>query len=299
MQGSVKVTKLCNTLQGTYNGQALLLDNKIYLYDDAASGKTLQFYNIEEHSWRMLPSAPQYDCQAAVIGGLLTLIGGKDTSNASYTNMFSSWTEEQWKSIYPAMMCKRFRPGVVSQDNLTVVTGGLVENKIELHSIEVFNSLTRQWSFVETLKLPKPLFYHKMATCSDCIYIYDDWDKKVWYMPWRTFKELLNPEMTPMHRSRLTSPSSHYWESAQEAPVKWSSLLPCSTHPLLVGGADKSLKPTALIYMYDSSRHIWMQVGELSEARSNVTVVPINNRAFIVLGGYHINCRQKVELYEF
>ena len=78
-------------------------------------------------------------------------------------------------------------------------------------------------------------------------------------------------------------------------PTHWfTSLIPNSSPPVVVGGQDATDTATADIEMYDNFSNSWNKVGLLSSIRNYVTVSAIYNNALIVFGGYTKVSRSKI-----
>ena len=66
----------------------------------------------------------------------------------------------------------------------------------------------------------------------------------------------------------------------------FTSVIPNSTPPVVVGGQNTNDTAMADINMYDYFNNTWKKVGSLSSALSYVTVSAMDNNAIIVIGGY-------------
>ena len=82
------------------------------------------------------------------------------------------------------------------------------------------------------------------------------------------------------------------WIKLTDATHWYTSLIPNSCPPVIVGGEDSSGGenstniPTADIRMYDNSNNSWKKVGSLSSPRSYAAVSTIDDNSVIVIGGY-------------
>ena len=272
------------------SASAILHNNHIFVSGgvfedrDTKMAVCVQDYDIQTRTWNILPPAPQYHSQAAIVGGLLTLIGGLGASRHSRTKDLSSWTGGKWEPVFPATKRIHYRPGVVSHDNLLVVAGGSEnDSKQKMDDIEVLHVPTKQWSSPVNLRLPKPLSNLKMAVCNEIIYVYDAQGKRnVWKMQWAIFKSLLTEGKVPADQEAQARSS---WEDVRKAPVRKSALLPNSTHPILIGGQDSGSNPTGAIFVYQPTENVWTKVGSLKENRHGISVVTVNATTVMALGG--------------
>ena len=244
-------------------------------------------YDVYKAAWTKLPPAPQYNSQAAAINNHLVLIGGRETSSSTISNMVSTWTGQGWQQDIPAMPTKRVRPGVTIYGTYVIVAGGRAEdNQTLLNSIDVLNTTTCQWFTPANLQLPQPMYGMQITVstthicvASDAI-MYDATTKtgtlsnRVWQLPVSTLTKVLTGEDC----------SPHDWEEIAPTPHYSSALLQHTAHPLAVGG-QKSNIPTPDITIYDPHSNKWSTVGQLLEPRTWCTVVGLSRHSFLVCGG--------------
>jgi len=76
------------------------------------------------------------------------------------------------------------------------------------------------------------------------------------------------------------------WITVTEAPHWHSRLIPSSSPPVAVGGADQNDASIPDIRVYDDYSKSWRTVATLSSARSYVAIAAVKNNAIIVIGGY-------------
>ena len=254
---------------------------------DIGLAQVVQAYNLDKETWTQLPSAPQYNSEAATIDNELVLIAGHEASSGTVTNMVSSWNGQGWEQNIPALPTKRVRPSVMTYGNYVLVAGGRAEdNQTLLSSIDVLDTTTRQWQTPANLQLPQPMHEMQMTVCATHMYVSSaatahdattnthTTSKSVWQLPARTLVNVLENE----DRTQLQ------W--AETAPLYYSSrLLQHTAHPLAVGGRFSSYKPTPNIAVYDPRRNKWSTVGQLLEPRVRCAVVSLSRDTFMVCGG--------------
>ena len=76
------------------------------------------------------------------------------------------------------------------------------------------------------------------------------------------------------------------WTEMTAADHSFTTLVPSSSPPVVVGGQATTGAPTADIKMYDNSNKSWKKIGSLSSERSQVAVAAVYNNAIIIIGGY-------------
>ena len=128
-------------------------------------------YDSEKQMWSSLPQSPHSYCSLTVVSGLLTAIGGHmwgwpDT----VTNQLRSLTGEgKWVERFPPMPTKRHGTAAVSSGKSLVVAGGSGGDYIPLHTVEVMDTETLQWSTASSL--PFTVAYASATICQDRIYL--------------------------------------------------------------------------------------------------------------------------------
>ena len=271
---------------------ALVIARNVYVCEgaclDFASTCVVQLYDLDKATWTKLPPAPQFNSEAAAINNQLVLIGGREASSGTITNMVSTWTGQGWQQDIPAMPTKRLRPGVTTCNTYLMVAGGMAEdNQTPLGSIDVMDTTTRQWYTPANLQLPWPMFGMQITVSATHICVasaaitYDATtktgtsSKRVWQLPVSTLSKVLVGEDSGPHQWTEIAPTPHYR----------SALLQDTAHPLVVGGDNDSYKSTTDIAVYDRHSNKWYTVGQLLEPRTGCTAVSLSRRSFLVCGG--------------
>ena len=256
---------------------------------DLLSARVVQVYDLDKATWTKLPPAPQYNGQAVAINNQLVLIGGREASSNTISNMVSTWTGQGWQQDIPAMPTKRFRPGVTMYGTYVVVAGGMAEDKRTLlRGIDVMDTTIRQWWTPANLRLPQPMYQMKIIVCDSHICVagaaiaYDVASDRgtpsnaVWQFPVNAVDKILTGEDH--------SPPDG-WKEIAPTPKSHSALLQYMAHPLAVGGHDNSYRASSRIAMYDPRSNKWCTVGQLLEPRARCTVVGLSGHSFLVCGG--------------
>ena len=276
----------------TFSATALVIARNVYVCGggcrDVASARVVQVYDLDKATWTKLPPAPQYNSEAAAINNQLVLIGGREASSYTITNMVSTWTGQGWQQDIPAMPTKRARPGVTTYNTYLMVAGGKAEdNQTILSSIDVMDTTTRQWYTPANLQFPRPMCTMQITVSATHICVasagitYDATTNtaasstSVWELPVSTLSKVLVGEDSGPHQWTEIAPTPHYK----------SALLQDTAHPLAVGGRDYSYQSTTDIAVYDRHSNKWSSVGQLLEPRTWCTVVSLSRCSFLVCGG--------------
>ena len=75
------------------------------------------------------------------------------------------------------------------------------------------------------------------------------------------------------------------WIRVQYTPNWLSGLVADSDHPIVVGGFDKSDKPTSDVSIYDPTTDKWSNVGQCVRPHSDSCAIAVSSSSFVVIGG--------------
>ncbi len=90
---------------------------------------------------------------------MLTTVGG---GSRSYSNKLYSYIDNQWVEHFPPMRTKRRNPAAVYANNTLVVAGG-DNDEWRSNTVEILNTVNRQWSSVSSL--PVGMSYASVTIC--------------------------------------------------------------------------------------------------------------------------------------
>ena len=238
--------------------------------------RRVQVYNLHTLSCYTMDPAPFYDCEAVMIEGHLTLLGGLD-GNEKLTKKLVTWLEHEWKEIYPSMPNFCYRPGVLTHQDYLIVSGG----HKEVGHFDVMKISTRAWWTAAHLNLPQPLLSHNLALCGPTLYavggaVNTTPSSKVFSLPWSKVEKAMNGQ----HMKAKSA-----WSEVKSLPHLRSTPLPFSSMLLSVGGSDQALNPTAEILLFDPDLKKWKVIGHLQIARIRPSVLPISSTSCMVMCG--------------
>ena len=233
-------------------------------------------YNLRENKWTKLPAAlPQRYGVVVNINDVLSVIGGRDYNTNRATNKVLTLEEDKWTTLYGDMKCARNRPLVVPYHQYTIVAGGRDEDDVAQDSIEYFNTNTNQWTKTKTC-LPQPMWSISATTCNNSIIITgyfgaDDRHYKTTYI-------------TTIDSIVQSHDDNNKWSKLCQTPYWYTTIVPHTTPPVIVGGHDGQHKTQDNIMLYDDTSNSWRTVGSLPIRCAATTVVTINNNIIIVGG---------------
>ena len=273
----------CSDLPRTmYNASVVMDDNNVYVTagtapEDETHNNVYQ-YNITTDQWNTLPPPGHYTGVLCMVGSSLSIFGGQDSVTYKTLHKVSTYNRDtnSWSQTYPGMIHERFLPGVVVHGDHLMVMGGQDKSHKFLDSIETMNWQHRSpWREVST-KLPVPMWNIKPTIAGEHLLI-------VGY----THAGGRNKGSYQLPVSTITSSSDQVasqWEELSYAPHYNTTTVSSSNPPLIIGGDVKGV-PTSDISLYDTSKKSWIQVDNLTTARSSVGVATINSNTIIVVGG--------------
>ena len=267
--------------------------NKVYVTGQSPvedAKHRVYVYDVITDQWDQLPPSGHYYGVPHIIGGKLTIIGGRLSSTDKRTNKVSTFDgdSQSWKSYYPDLLKVRSGPGVVSHLDYVIVAGGTRgggkndRSRIPQDDIEVLNWIENSHWQTVPIKLPEPMFGFTPIISDDHLLIvgyhgvYASRCKRAYKIPVGSITKSLQLK----HNAPID------WIKMAEATHWFTSLIPNSSPPVLVGGENNTNAAMDEIFMYDYSNNNWIKVGSLSSARSYVTVSAMYNNAIIVIGGY-------------
>ena len=234
-------------------------------------------YNLRENKWTKLPAAlPQCYGVVVNINDVVTVIGGRDYNTNRSTNKVLTLEEDKWTTLYGDMKCARDRPLVVPYHQYTIVAGGKGEDGVAQDSIEYFYTNTNQWTKIRTC-LPQPMWVISATICNNSIIItgYDGADNNRYSATY----------ITTIDSIVQSHDDNNKWSQLRQTPYWYTTIVPHTTPPVIVGGRDGQYKTQDNIMLYDDISNSWRTVGSLPIRCTQTTVVTINNN-IIIVGGY-------------
>ena len=270
----------------TFCATAVVIGGKIYVSggacDDMKRAQLVQVYDTITAEWTTLPPPPIYHSESTLVNGQLTLIGGGDASTRQITNSTITWDEEkkQWFPKVPPMPTKRLCPCIIHCNNLMLVAGGRAsDNKTLLDSVDVFNMDTFQWTTSSSFKLPLPMW--DVRASISCRYLYITSGMNSTTTAINAAYKLPVEEVV----NAVTKEQEVKWIQVQNTPNCVSGLVADSDHPIVVGGKDKSNKPTSDVSIYDPTTDKWSNVGQCVRPHLHSCAIAVSSSSFIVIGG--------------
>ena len=264
----------------------------------------IMMYNSETGKWAILPECPKKSFSITVVSGLLTAIGGRQSSNDQHTKTLLSLTtsrtlfgftdQQKWTEQFPQMTCYHNLTAVACTSTSLIVAGGWGPDE-GWAPVEVMNTNTLCWSTAASL--PHPWKQATAVICGDRMYMTGGFVKDVHTNSVLTcvVSELLQSTATqrqslgarPTASSGLQpSTDSHkVWQEAAPLPVYRSSLVTLHGRLLAVGGCDSDRNPTSAVYQYDTATNSWKVISHMSTKRYQCFTAVLPDSTLLVAGG--------------
>ena len=265
--------------------QSSVVDGNMAYFNDYTS-KDVYSYDSEKQMWSSLPQSPHSCCSLAVVRGLLTAIGGEVGRNV--TNQLLRLTGEgKWVKHFPPMPTKRFGTAAVCSGKSLVVVGGNGEDYTPLHTVEVMDTETLQWSTASSL--PYALTYASATICQDRIYLlgYDrsNEPRSVLACFMADLLQSCRPQSRGARFETLTL--QEVWHRVTDLAVRSSSCATLCGQLLAVGGCDDSFEHgTTAIHQYNPATNSWEVISHMPTARYDTLVAVLPGNKLMVVGGY-------------
>ena len=272
-----------------HRGAAVVHGNTAYF---SPGGSCVYSYQniLGKEQWSQLPDNPKYWFGLAVIGGLLTSVGGGGPTNTlpSFTtntllSLIGEGKRKQWSQIFPPMPTPRSNAACVTTEQALVVAGGYGAG-CHLDTVEVMNTDTKVWTKVASL--PEKCSLLIATVFGDRLYLAGGFpsSKSIFTC---SLPDLLPPDTLGSRLQRQTlSPSQNVWKNVSSLPVTWSTLVSFGGHLLAVGGDTDGDKPTANVYRYDSHADSWTVASQMKKKRYYCLAAALGEDGLVVVGGW-------------
>ena len=251
-------------------------------------------YEPEKQRWSSLHQSPYRHSSLVVVRGLLTVIGGqvgifKDLlltaigyKSTATNQLFILNGKGKWVEHFPPMPTKRYDTAAVCRGKFLVVAGGDGEDTL-LHTVEVMESETRQWSTASSL--PLALRNATATICQDRIYLLgygtSDEPRSVLACSMAGLLQSCRPQSLGARLETLTL--HDFWHRVADLPVRSSSCATLCGQLLAVGGHGKNY--TTAIHQYNPATNSWEVISHMPTARSDTLVAVLPGNKLMVVGG--------------
>ena len=266
--------------------QSVVVQGKVYVGGGWAGfgsddNHIVMVYDISSGKWAKLPPYRTWGFAMAVINNKLVLVGGrKDDHHGKVLGVWRAESKE-WTHPYPDMSTARSWCSAVEYNEWLVVAGGS-GNGMKLSSVEVMNTVTKQWFAAP----PTPTPWTQITTAivgDTCYFMSGFTDVATTVM----YSVSLPALISQLHSqgSGKKGRQHQIWKEIPGLQTTFSTPLSISGSLLAVGGRDKGGKAVTAIHLYKPHTGEWVKVGDLPTPRSSCTCAMIADRELLVAGG--------------
>ena len=241
-------------------------------------------YNTNTDHWTMLPQPGHRFGVLHMLDDRLTIFGGEDLVTKVAFNKVTTYNNDtnSWYSHYPDMLNKRFKLGITTYNDYVIAMGGKSISGNTHDSIELMDYHNEiKWKNI-SLKLPVPMWNIKPTISGADITIVGYSTATGRYTG--HYQIAIEEMISSFNQSPSTSATSNQWKKKSPAPHYYTTTVPYTYPPVIIGGDVKGVL-TSDVSLYDSSKNAWKKVDSLTSARHNIGVALLNNSSIIVIGG--------------
>ena len=264
----------------------------------------IMMYDSETGKWAILSECPKAAFTIAVVNGLLTAIGGKQSEDAT-KSLLSLTHQQKWTEQFPPMTYYHNVPAVACTSTSLIVAGGSGPDK-ERAPVEVMDTETLRWSTAASL--PSPWIHATATICGDRLYIAGGFVKggtKTKSVLTCVVSELLQSTATQHPSSEATPTASglqpstdgqRVWQELAELPVYHSALVTLQGRLLAVGGCDSDKNSTSAVHQYNCATNSWNVVSRMNNERYRCFAAVLPDNTLVVAGDGEYPYTDSVEI---
>ena len=275
----------------TFGESVAVLGRVAYFY--SWHKNKIMMYDSETGKWAILPECPKIHFSIAVVNGLLTAIGGRQSGNAT-KSLLSLTHQQKWTEQFPPMTYYHSIPAVACTSTSLIVAGGSGSDE-ERALVEVMDTETLRWSTAASL--PYSWSQATATVCGDRLFLAGGYANGVTTKSVLTcvVSELLQSTATQHPSSEATPTASglqpstdgqRVWQELAELPVYQSALVTLQGRLLAVGGRDSDINSTSAVHQYNSATNSWNVISRMNNMRYQCFAAVLPDNTLVVAGSY-------------
>ena len=265
-------------------------------------GSDVHAHNAATGKWNKLPKCPHTYFALVVVNGVLTAVGGCDTSHNDTNKLLSLVGEGKWVEQLPCMPTKRSLTAAVCSGKTLAVIGGYCGGGLK--TVELLDIDSLQW-FIAS-ELPHPLSRASATVCGDNLYLVGGFDKSgvtksVLTCSLSALVQSAKPATLGGRSEKALSQTEQVWREVASLPVNHSTCASLNGQLIAVGGMDShNRKTTNSVYAYDPTTDRWDVISTMPTDRRNCLVAVLPGNQLMVVGGWtDSSVTDKVEVATF
>ena len=251
--------------------------------------------NVHAHNaaigkWNQLPKYPYKAFTLVVVNGVLTAVGGRDSSGSDTNKLLSLVGEGHWVERLSRMPTKRRWTTAVCSGKTLVVIGG-VSSGVRLKTVELLDIDSLKW-FIAS-ELPHPRYSASATVCGDNLYLVGGCDgsgnptESVLTCSLSALVQSAKPRTLGGRSEKAFSQIEQVWREVASLPVVHSTCASLNGQLIAVGGCDSdNEKTTNSVYAYDPTIDRWDVISTMPSARRHCLVAVLLGNQLTVVGGY-------------
>ena len=266
-----------------YRGQAVVIDNKVYVGGIGDDELSVLEYNPVEDEWTRLPNHVVLFFGLCQFQGELVTVGGVSTAGPITNEVYRySAADGKWVEFLKPMLTKRLCIALLTTASAIIVCGGTTGEEKPLATVEVYSSTTSQWHVADPL--PQPCYLMSSVVIGGSGYLLGgsgaslDLITSVFSVDVAT---LIDRATSSTGRHDATST----WKTLPDTPLRGPTAATLSGRLLAVGGRSEDDSAKSAIYVFIPSTNSWVPSGNMPVERSWTAAAQLSNSQLIVLGG--------------
>ena len=273
---------------GIFRGSATV-DGSMAYFRSGGTG-TIHAYDTDNDAWSQLLECPRENFTLAVVEGLLTAVGGKQSDKPTNTllSLTGKGSRRKWSKHFPPMPTDRYDTAVVCSGRMLVVAGGRMDYRTKLSTVEVMDTENLQW--LTARSLPHPLTEASATICGEDLYLLRGLDqsgrptKSVFTCSLSSLLQHLEPHSLESSLKR-SLPQTRVWHTVADVPMFRSTCTTFCGHLLAVGGFPLDCNPTTAVHKYNRVENSWAVICHMKIARWGSLVAVLPGDRLMVVGG--------------
>ena len=291
-----------------YRGDTVINGSKVYF----KSFRNVYAYDFRSYQWESFSDCVPLFSSMAVVRGLPTVIGGKQSAQSKTEKRLVSLTRNgEWVERFPPMPTARCYSAAISTDNHLIVVGGSIDSyyidliggetsfnqmKNNMHTVEVLDTTTLNWS--KAANLPFPSSYASITICSNKLYLLGGYDqegktKSVLVCALsdliQTCQQVRNQTLTWLRKTAERKEIMHVWHKVADTPMYRSTCVTINDQLVTIGGFDSTLiQPytcSPVVHKYNPETNVWEAISQMNLARSRCFAAVLPGNKLMVAGG--------------
>ena len=234
-------------------------------------------YNINHDEWGEPPPPPSKDYGLVYIEGQVTTVGGINRASHCITDQLFTLQDGKWKERHPLLNFARFSPAAVSTyydgRKYVIVVGGRSAGGDWITSVEVLSN--NKW--YQRNHLPDNLQFPLATVCNTTLYVISG----ISFIGYSISLRDLLVDTRPM--KCRNSPLILPWTRLPRLPLHLTTPVSMCGEFLIVGGRDGHNEHSSAIYQLWNNQFV--EIGHMSEARSECSAVTPSPDKMVVVGG--------------